>query len=61
MLVNKQEKRRFPIRTKRECDGTKSLASGSCPRYKTSMNTYENPSAALESLQARIVALRDSL
>jgi len=25
------------------------------------MNTYENPSATLESLQARIVALRDSL
>ena len=30
-------------------------------RYKTDMNTYENPSAVLESLQARIVALRDSL
>ncbi len=46
---------------KRERDYTNSLASASCLRYKTGMNTYENPSAALESLQARIVALRDSL
>jgi hypothetical protein len=37
------------------------LASGSGLRYKTRMNTYENPSATLESLQARIIALRDSL
>ena len=47
--------------TKHESVCTNLLASGSGLRYKMGMNTYENPSAALESLQARIVALRDSL
>ena len=49
----------FLMKRERVC--TNLLASGGCLRYKTGMNTYENPSAALESLQARIVALRDSL
>ena len=46
---------------KRERSYTNPLALPAAPRYKIGMSTYENPSATLEDLRARIIALRDSL